>query len=157
MRRPLTPVSVWPGTWAYWAPEMWGGQYGKQVDMWSLGVILYIILSGRHPFDAPARSDAHMRRCIQPAEVSFAHASWSDVSDEAKQLIKSLLQLDPSKRLQPTELLRNPWVVGTGVSEVPIRCVTRALSRAQRPLSVARPRAQQPLSVTRPPAQHTLA
>ena len=47
------------GTWAYWAPEMFApvGTYGKQVDMWSLGVILYIILSGRHPFERPADAE----------------------------------------------------------------------------------------------------
>ena len=54
------------GTWAYWAPEMFEKTgYGKEVDMWSLGVILYIILSGRHPFDSPGRTDAQMRSCIQ--------------------------------------------------------------------------------------------
>ena len=62
-----------------------------------------------------------MRRCIQTGEVSFADASWADVSGEAKQLIRTLLRLDPSERLQPVALLRHPWVVGTGVSEVPIR------------------------------------
>ena len=59
--------------------------------------------------------------CIQTGELSFAHSSWSDVSDDAKQLIRSLLRLDPAQRLKPPALINHPWVVGTGVSEVPIR------------------------------------
>ena len=110
------------GTWAYWAPEMFNSQgYGKQVDMWSLGVIMYILLAGRHPFDAPGRTDAQMRRCIQTGQLSFAHESWADVSDEAKSLIRSLLRLDPRERLLPETLLWCPWIVGTGVSDVPLR------------------------------------
>ena len=94
------------GTWAYWAPEMFApvGTYGKQVDMWSLGVILYIILSGRHPFDSPGRSDAQMRNCIQDAHVSFSH----DVGGRLlrrQELIQGLLRANPKQRLTAEELL----------------------------------------------------
>ena len=100
--------------------------------MWSLGVILYILLSGRHPFDAPGRSDAQMRRAIQTGEVSFEHSCFSEVSDEAKQLIRSLLRHDPSHRLNPPALLNHPWVVGTNVSAVPITGSDQNLKQYQR-------------------------
>jgi len=109
------------GTWAYWAPEMFTNtRYGKEVDMWSLGVILYIVLSGRHPFDAPGRSDAQMRAAIQSGKVSFAHEAWANVSYNAKDLIRQLLQLQPRSRLGAPALLQHNWIVGD-VSEVPIR------------------------------------
>jgi len=109
------------GTWAYWAPEMFTNtRYGKEVDMWSLGVILYIILSGRHPFDAPGRSDAQMRAAIQSGKVTFAHETWSHVSYNAKDLIRQLLQLHPRQRLGARALLQHNWIQGTDVSEVPI-------------------------------------
>ena len=108
------------GTWAYWAPEMFSpvGTYGKQVDMWSLGVILYIILSGRHPFDSPGRSDAQMRSCIQDAHVSFSHDAWAGVSSDAKELIQGLLRANPKQRLTAEELLVHPWIVGAQFGSV---------------------------------------
>ena len=108
------------GTWAYWAPEMFApvGTYGKQVDMWSLGVILYIILSGRHPFDSPGRSDAQMRNCIQDAHVSFSHDAWAGVSSDAKELIQGLLRANPKQRLTAEELLVHPWIVGAQFGSV---------------------------------------
>jgi len=121
------------GTWAYWAPEMFNSHgYGKEVDMWSLGVILYILLSGRHPFDAAGRTDAQMRKCIQTGQLSFAHESWREVSGEAKALIRSMLRQDPRERLSPAALLASSWIVGTGVSEVPIQHSDTNLKQYQR-------------------------
>ena len=109
------------GTWAYWAPEMFSAaRYGKEVDMWSLGIILYIILSGRHPFDDEGLSDAAMRARIRRGAYDFEGGAWGHVSSEARGLIRDLLQHDPSKRLGAEALLSHEWVVGTGVSEEPI-------------------------------------
>jgi len=122
------------GTWAYWAPEMFGeSRYlGKEVDMWSLGVILYILLSGRHPFDAPGRSDAKMRGAIQTAQLSFEHEVWGHVSQPAKDLIRALLQLNPTERPDAAAILRHPWIEGDDVSAVPIRDAAINLQEFQR-------------------------
>ena len=62
-----------------------------------------------------------MRRSILRGDLSFDSATWNDVSDGAKELIRLLLRRDPNRRLDPSQLLQHPWIVGTGVSEVPIR------------------------------------
>ena len=121
------------GTWAYWAPEMFATLgYGKQVDLWSLGVIMYILLAGQHPFDAPGRTDAQMRQNIQAGQLSFAHEQWTAVSEEAKQLIRALLRHEPRERMSPEMLLTQAWIKGTGVSEVPIRGSDTNLKEYQR-------------------------
>lgn len=122
------------GTWAYWAPECFTATrgHGREVDMWALGVILYIVLSGLHPFDAPGRTDAQMRAAIQAGRVEFPSPQWDSVSPDAKALIGQLLQVDPRKRLDAKAMLRHPWVKGQNVSSTPIRGSGRQLQEYQR-------------------------
>ena len=100
--------------------------------MWSLGVILYILLSGRHPFDAPGYSDAKMRAKIQKGDLNFDQDVWGAVSTPAMDLIRSLLQLEPADRPDADALLRHPWILGTGVSAVPMRDSAANLQEFQR-------------------------
>ena len=112
-------VQVWPdepglrsqcGTPCYIAPEILRREYyGKPVDMWSAGVVLYILLCGYAPF-----YDEDQRRLfekIKRGRYCFDEDAWGDISREAKDLIMGLLQLDPAKRLTATEALRHPWVL----------------------------------------------
>ncbi|KYQ89677.1 GTP-binding protein [Tieghemostelium lacteum] len=90
------------GTLSYMAPEISACTgYGKPVDMWSLGVIIYILLCGFPPFD---ESTGYV--------LEFPSPEWDNISDSAKGLIKSLLTLDPLKRLTAEQTLRHPWVCG---------------------------------------------
>lgn len=112
-------VQVWPdepglrsqcGTPCYIAPEILKREYyGKPVDMWSAGVVLYILLCGYAPF-----YDEDQRRLfekIKRGQYCFDEDAWGDISREAKDLIAGLLQLDPANRLTAAEALRHPWVL----------------------------------------------
>lgn len=110
------------GTWTYWAPEQANEAtpYDTAVDMWSVGVLLYIMLSGRHPFERPgADADATLDRILR-ADYSFDTHEWRSVSGRARQLIKQLMEPDPDRRMSSTQLLSHSWVRGEGVSEKPL-------------------------------------
>jgi calcium/calmodulin-dependent protein kinase (CaM kinase) II/calcium/calmodulin-dependent protein kinase I len=98
------------GTPAFVAPEILvGGRYKEQVDMWSVGVILYILLGGYPPFQ-----DANHRglfRKIRAADYVFHEAYWDKVSIEAKQLISSLLTVNADLRTTAEEALESAWIV----------------------------------------------
>ncbi|XP_047338405.1 calcium and calcium/calmodulin-dependent serine/threonine-protein kinase-like [Impatiens glandulifera] len=79
-------------------------------DMWSLGVILYILLSGHPPFIA--QSLTQKQQMIMAGEFMFYERSWKNISPSAKQLISSLLTVDPNKRPTAQEILQHPWVRG---------------------------------------------
>ena len=85
------------GTPGYVAPEILKGKkYGTAVDMWSCGVIVYILLGGYPPFhDA---NHAILYRKIKAADYAFDPQYWDQVSDDAKDLIKKMLVVDPDKR-----------------------------------------------------------
>lgn len=82
--------------------------------MWSLGVLLFVVLSGSLPFNSELLSQQ-----IRGAEISFQSSVWKGISAEAKDLITKLVVVDPAKRLTIDEALQHPWIqnVWSGVSE----------------------------------------
>jgi calcium/calmodulin-dependent protein kinase I len=99
------------GSPGYVAPEVLTCEsYDKSVDMWSVGVILYILLCGYPPFyadNAPA-----LFKKIMEVQYDFDDPSWEDVSDAAKSLIQHLLVKEPEKRYTATQCMEHEWVTG---------------------------------------------
>lgn len=99
------------GTPGYCSPEILKGRkYGTPVDMWSVGVVTYILLCGYEPFYADAETD--MFRKILKCDYQFDSPWWDDVSQNAKDLIRRLLVADPKQRMTAAQALRHPWVTG---------------------------------------------
>lgn len=99
------------GTPQYVAPEVISGDdtgtYDSLVDLWSAGVVLYILLGGYPPFHD--ENEPRLFKKIAHGIYDFDDEVWDKVSDEAKDLIKKLLTVEPSKRLNATEALRHEW------------------------------------------------
>jgi len=101
------------GTPSYLAPEVLtllenGEPYGKEVDLWATGVILYILLCGFPPFYGESDDDIYDK--IIDGDWSFLSPYWDNVSESAKDLISKLLTLDPKKRITAQEALAHPWI-----------------------------------------------
>ncbi|XP_027000156.2 MAP kinase-activated protein kinase 2 [Tachysurus fulvidraco] len=97
----------------YVAPEVLGPEkYDKSCDMWSLGVIMYILLCGYPPFysNHGLAISPGMKRRIRMGQYEFPNPEWSEVSEEAKQLIKRLLKTDPAIRMTISEFMFHPWI-----------------------------------------------
>jgi calcium-dependent protein kinase len=73
------------GTPYFISPEVLKGMYGKECDMWSIGVIMFILLSGDFPFDGDSRAEVFEK--IQYGRYSFDNHVWEEISDQAKELI----------------------------------------------------------------------
>mmetsp|Transcript_22893 Transcript_22893/g.38325 ORF Transcript_22893/g.38325 Transcript_22893/m.38325 type:complete len:432 (-) Transcript_22893:192-1487(-) len=99
------------GTPGYIAPEIIQNKpHGKPVDMWSLGVVLYMLLGGYPPFFGPGDDTLTIYRRILRCEYEFHPENWESVSSEGKSLIQQLLNLDPEKRLTVEQALTHPWL-----------------------------------------------
>ena len=86
---------------------MKGHHYGTKTDIWALGVILFILLSGYPPF---ADEDQEVQKeCIKNGSFQFDDDCWLSVSNEAKTLIVALLEVDPQDRLSASDALKHPW------------------------------------------------
>ena len=95
------------GTAEYMAPEVITGMYDNRCDMWSAGVILYLMIAGCPPFDA--ETDAEVEALIRKMQYSFNHSHLYNMSQNLKNLISSLLT-DSKNRLSWDLVMRHPWM-----------------------------------------------
>jgi calcium-dependent protein kinase len=103
-----TKMTTKVGTAYYVSPEVLSGNYDEKCDIWSAGVILYILLCGDPPFNGP--NDNEIYRRIKAKKFSYSNPIWKNVSDQAKELINLMLS-DPEKRPTAEEVFVHPWVL----------------------------------------------
>nr|XP_014350699.1 PREDICTED: ribosomal protein S6 kinase alpha-4 [Latimeria chalumnae] len=115
-------------TLQYAAPELFEpGGYDESCDLWSLGVILYTMLSGQVPFQSSykgmtfSHAAADIMKKIKEGEFSLEGEAWKSVSEEAKKLVRGLLTVDPTKRMKMANVRYNEWLQDGGtLSSTPL-------------------------------------
>ncbi|GJP55367.1 hypothetical protein CLOM_g14333 [Closterium sp. NIES-68] len=110
-------MTGYAGSPFYMAPEVLDSIYGHEADVWSLGVILYTMLSQKLPFWDD--TDAGVYRQIKRAEVDMESGVWPAISDEAKDLVLGMLSADPHQRITLDRLLAHPWMAANGCDMPP--------------------------------------
>lgn len=98
----------------YVAPEVLRRCYGPEADIWSAGVIIYILLCGAPPFWG--ETEEEILNEVSSASIDFTSDPWPKISDSAKDLVQKMLIRDPKKRLTAREVLCHPWVMVDGVA-----------------------------------------
>lgn len=106
------------GSAYYVAPEVLRRGYGKEIDIWSAGVILYILLSGVPPFWA--ETEKGIFDAILQGEIDFDSEPWPTISNSAKDLVRKMLTQDPKQRITSSQVLEHPWIRGGEASDKPI-------------------------------------
>lgn len=99
------------GTSYYIAPEVIQKKYNQKCDIWSCGIILFILLSGYPPFDGD--TDDEIMEAVVRDNVSFEEPEWQNVSKEALAFVKKLLNKDYNKRISAEEALKDNWIVNS--------------------------------------------
>uniref|UniRef100_A0A3B3Q698 Myosin, light chain kinase 5 n=1 Tax=Paramormyrops kingsleyae TaxID=1676925 RepID=A0A3B3Q698_9TELE len=109
---PNKPLKVMHGTPEFVAPEVINFEpVGLTTDMWSVGVICYLLLSGESPFQGESDSDTLAR--VTAAQLMFNPQSFEEISDQAKDFIKALIRKDSRRRLSCSKALTHPWMAAS--------------------------------------------
>jgi calcium-dependent protein kinase len=103
----FTVVHEGVGTIYTMAPQVLEGVYTSQADLWSIGVIAFMLLSSQMPFYGKKRR--HVFEKIMQCRYRFAGARWDTCSEESKDFVRKLLVKDPNERLTAEQALRHPW------------------------------------------------
>ncbi|KAK9279195.1 hypothetical protein L1049_012873 [Liquidambar formosana] len=106
--RPEERLNDIVGSAYYVAPEVLHRSYSLEADIWSIGVITYILLCGSRPFWA--RTESGIFRAVLRADPNFDDIPWPSVSPEAKDFVKRLLNKDYRKRMTAVQALTHPWL-----------------------------------------------
>ncbi|RWR95617.1 calcium-dependent protein kinase 13 [Cinnamomum micranthum f. kanehirae] len=109
----------------YMAPEVLKRNYGPEIDIWSAGVILYILLCGVPPFWA--ESEQGVAQAILRGLIDFKRDPWPSISENAKNLVRQMLEPDPKLRLTAKQVIEHPWLQNAKkASNVPLGDVVKS-------------------------------
>ncbi|CAI9104374.1 OLC1v1003032C1 [Oldenlandia corymbosa var. corymbosa] len=144
--RPDEKLNDIVGSAYYVAPEVLHRSYGSEADVWSIGVIAYILLCGSRPFWA--RTESGIFRAVLKADPSFDEAPWPSLSVEAKDFVKRLLHKDPRKRMTAAQALSHPWIRNCNGVKVPLDIIIFRLMKGYMRSSSLRKAALRALSKT---------
>jgi calcium-dependent protein kinase len=106
--KPKQKMSEKTGTPYYIAPEILRKRYDEKCDLWSCGVILYILLTGEPPFNG--NNDKEILKSVEIGIYDERHEAFKYISEDGRILIKNLLTVDPTKRLSAIEALETKWI-----------------------------------------------
>lgn len=138
-----TPMTKIVGTTYTAAPEVFKECYDERCDVWSMGVVTYILLSGRRPFEAldfpsqPKARESSVIASILMGRYHFLDDVWEDVNNVAIHFIQCCLELDYKKRRSALDVLNHPWLshsdlhseIASGISRLDGKTLARRLSR----------------------------
>jgi calcium-dependent protein kinase len=96
------------GTAYYMAPEVIEGGYTEACDLWAIGVITFMLLTGRPPFDGADEDEVFDK--IEAGRVPFTSAVWQQVGGDARSFVQHLLMVDPRRRWTADQALKSPWM-----------------------------------------------
>jgi calcium-dependent protein kinase len=104
-----TMLTTKAGTAYYISPQVLDGRYDQTADLWSCGVIMFVLLCGKPPFNGNTEEDIMAN--VRTGRFRFTDRDWRCVSDDAKSLVSALLQLDPKERCTAERALRHVWIM----------------------------------------------
>uniref|UniRef100_A0A4W4GSM7 non-specific serine/threonine protein kinase n=1 Tax=Electrophorus electricus TaxID=8005 RepID=A0A4W4GSM7_ELEEL len=114
--RPGEPLATWCGSPPYAAPEVFEGQQyeGPQLDIWSMGVVLYVLVCGALPFDGPSLPVLRQRVLEGRFRIPYF------MSEDCEHLIRRMLVLDPTKRLSLSQIREHRWMAHEALPQRPV-------------------------------------
>jgi len=103
------PMRTVVGTPYYIAPDVLRKKYDRSCDLWSVGVIAFILLAGYPPFNGKDNAETH--RAVSRGRYRFAAEDWKHTTSESRDFVRRLLQTDPARRMTVEEALAHPWII----------------------------------------------